>query len=140
MRARAIAMAALALVALSACDAVSAVGVWCQFPVDCHRPNECSYSRCRARCVLGSDCPTHLCLAGHCAVEQDRGCTTIPGRTCADALVCAEDRCTLRCTTSCAGGALCRPAVGASGSICVDPSEAPPVSDGAITDAGHDGA
>ncbi len=127
------------LLALMACERVSAVGGWCQFPVDCHRPNECSYSRCRAPCASGSDCPTHLCLAGHCAVDEDRGCATL-GRICADALTCAEDRCTIRCTTACAGGGLCRPASGASYSICVDPREAPPTSDAAIVDAGADGA
>ncbi len=134
MNARAIAVAALALLGLGACERASVVGGWCQFPVDCHSPNACSYSRCRSPCATGADCPTNLCLAGHCSVDEDRGCTTIPGRTCAGALVCAEDRCTLRCTTSCAGGALCRPASGETFSICVDPHEVP------IVDAGVDGA
>jgi len=114
------------------CDpATSVAGPWCQFPSDCRRPNECSYHRCRAPCTMPSDCPTHLCLAGHCSVEEDRGCATIPGRTCASPLRCAEDRCTISCTTSCANGALCRPARDVSFSICVDPSD---ISDGGTSD------
>lgn len=114
---------ALVLV-FAACDAVSVTGAWCQYPADCHRPNDCSYHRCRPRCVAGADCPgTHLCLAGHCAVEQDRGCAAVAGRECTSPLVCAEDRCTLRCTGSCMGDALCRPASDQPFDVCVDPSQ-----------------
>jgi hypothetical protein len=124
----------LALLALlsSSCEPVSVTGAWCQFPADCHRPNVCSLSRCRPPCTTASDCATSLCLAGHCAVDQDQGCTTIPGRTCASALTCAEDRCTLRCTTSCANGATCRPASGEAFSICVAPGAEVP--DGGVAD------
>lgn len=132
MRTRAISMALLAWL-LAACEAHSVTGAWCQYPVDCARPNVCSNSRCRPPCSAAADCATHLCLAGHCAVEQDQGCATIAGRTCAGSLVCAEDRCTLRCTTDCANGALCRPASDTSFSICVDPS-APAPSDAGAAD------
>jgi hypothetical protein len=134
---RAISSFAMACALLLGCDAAPSVaGVWCQYPVDCRHPNECSYHRCRAPCAAAIDCPSHLCLAGHCAVAEDEGCESIPGRECASPLVCAEDRCTLRCTTSCASGATCRPASGASYSICVDPDETPVMIDA----GGADGA
>lgn len=113
------------------CDPVSVTGAWCQYPADCHRPNECSNHRCRPPCETSAECATHLCLAGHCAVEQDEGCVTFPERMCAGSLVCAEDRCTLRCTTSCANDAVCRPASDQPFSICVSPDEASPSDAGA---------
>jgi hypothetical protein len=133
---RAISFFALACALLAACDsAPPRAGVWCQYPVDCRRPNECSYHRCRPPCESPSDCPSHLCLAGHCAVDEDRGCSTL-GMVCASPLVCAEDRCTLRCVGTCANGATCRPAAGESYSICVDPDETPSTIDA----GGADGA
>jgi len=73
-------------------------------------------------------------------VAEDQGCATIAGRACASALVCAEDHCTLLCTTSCGGGATCRPAVDQPFSICVDPDapvpDAGPRFDAGAADAG----
>lgn len=130
---------ALVMALFSGCSpAVNVPGVWCTRPSDCGAPNECSYNRCRPRCTLGSECPSNLCLAGHCSVAEDRGCTSMVGRTCARALTCAEDRCSTLCTTSCAGGAVCHAVSSASFSICVSATET--FSDGGTTndaDAGH---
>jgi len=132
---------ACALLLAAACDArTSVAGGWCQFPVDCQHPLECSLHRCRIRCATGADCPaTNLCLVGHCAVPEDQGCATIPGRECESSLVCAEDHCTISCTTACFGGATCRPATDEAISICVDPNtpipDAGPAHDAASADA-----
>jgi hypothetical protein len=131
---RVISSIAFAVLVLGCDPAPSTAGAWCQYPSDCHRPLECSYHRCRAACVVPEDCPSHLCLAGHCAVDADQGCTSL-GTACGSPLRCAEDRCTLVCAGSCANGATCRPARDVALMICVDPAEAPPASsDGGTAD------
>jgi hypothetical protein len=133
---------------LCACDPVSITGAWCSYPADCHRPNVCSFNRCRQPCSLDSDCTTHRCLPGAlngCEVPQDHGCATA-GNACGASLVCVEDRCSAPCTgaTSCVPDAICRRASGSADMICADPSEVVPdagTPDGSFgQDAGRDGA
>lgn len=83
------------LALLTACEARSVAGVWCQFRSDCRAPNECSFHRCRPACTTGADCATGICLVGHCGVVEDEGCATMFGRECASPLVCTDDRCSL---------------------------------------------
>ncbi len=131
---RTLSVAAMVLVAATACQGAASVGTTCSRGSEC-ATGTCEFGRCRAGCREFRDCPSGAsCLldatgTGACSLEIDLGCESGVGRACPAGLVCVADRCEQSCggASVCPVDAECRAASAGGAMFCFDtrtPSDA----------------